>query len=587
MANINEILARAAALRDETALNSISPERAGGIMYDTLIALNELWLQQGAALVISKIYASVDAMEADTAPVSDISGKPLRPGQIVVIASQDEDNGSVYRYNGTDSPSWSLVGNIGNLEPVDSLDSDSTQLPLAAHQGKVLDEKISQLGQKLLGVDSAKDTIIDVDSIAQNYVYNVYGAYSQTNSYKSVNVSVNPGELIVFSIKPSIITAFGSSFKQADFIEEIVAAKTIVVPAGCHLLSFGYYVPNYAGGAICIRLQYQRITKFADFRIENTVTQTSAGAIQDNNNYDCCFFYCKDALGIKISSSDADDTANASFITFYDAEFEYLDYVDTPGFKLANIPTDAVFACLNLYHASGSRAGDNFYIDVCLPNIIAIMREGPSFMEFARSDYNKKGKAAVGMHGYGEANLCWNMDYINNIHKYYDKTIAAAWLALQGYSTCIQYSPANIDDSGDNDIWHLAGDLYALWLQNHTGKLVTGTSENEEKGDACFSGNRALTGGITFAGLTDCVIEGNRKKGQRGDVFINTYNNGDVYLALGGGLTQIGGRLQLKDVTPPSSANDTGRKGEIRFDANYIYICIATNTWKRVALESW
>ena len=70
MANINEILARAAALRDETQLNSISPERAGGIMYDTLMALNELWLQQGAALVISKIYASVAAMEADTAPVS-------------------------------------------------------------------------------------------------------------------------------------------------------------------------------------------------------------------------------------------------------------------------------------------------------------------------------------------------------------------------------------------------------------------------------------------------------------------------------------------------------------------------------------
>ena len=147
MENINEILARAAALRDETALNSIDPERAGSIMYDTLIAMNELWLQQGAALVISKIYASVAAMQADTSPVSDLTGKPIRPGMVVVIASSDSDNGSVYRYNGPDSPSWSLVGKIGNLEPVDSLDSDSTQLPLAAHQGKVLDGKISQLRQ--------------------------------------------------------------------------------------------------------------------------------------------------------------------------------------------------------------------------------------------------------------------------------------------------------------------------------------------------------------------------------------------------------------------------------------------------------
>lgn len=147
MASIAELLARAAALRDETALNSISPERAGGIMYDTLVAMNELWLQQGAALVISKIYASVEAMEADTAPVSDLTGQALRPGQIVVIASSDEDNGSVYRYDGPADPSWSAVGNIGAVPVVDDLTSDSSVLALAARQGKVLDEKVEQVGR--------------------------------------------------------------------------------------------------------------------------------------------------------------------------------------------------------------------------------------------------------------------------------------------------------------------------------------------------------------------------------------------------------------------------------------------------------
>ena len=39
--------------------------------------------------------------------------------------------------------------------------------------------------------------------------------------------------------------------------------------------------------------------------------------------------------------------------------------------------------------------------------------------------------------------------------------------------------------------------------------------------------------------------------------------------------------------TAPSSANDTGTLGEIRIDANYIYICTATNTWKRVAIATW
>jgi len=37
----------------------------------------------------------------------------------------------------------------------------------------------------------------------------------------------------------------------------------------------------------------------------------------------------------------------------------------------------------------------------------------------------------------------------------------------------------------------------------------------------------------------------------------------------------------------PSSASDTGVAGTIAADANYIYICCATNTWKRVAVATW
>lgn len=37
----------------------------------------------------------------------------------------------------------------------------------------------------------------------------------------------------------------------------------------------------------------------------------------------------------------------------------------------------------------------------------------------------------------------------------------------------------------------------------------------------------------------------------------------------------------------PSSASDTGTQGTIAWDANYIYVCTATNTWKRVAISTW
>ena len=37
----------------------------------------------------------------------------------------------------------------------------------------------------------------------------------------------------------------------------------------------------------------------------------------------------------------------------------------------------------------------------------------------------------------------------------------------------------------------------------------------------------------------------------------------------------------------PTSPTDTGIDGEIAVDADYIYVCTATNTWKRVALAAW
>jgi hypothetical protein len=37
----------------------------------------------------------------------------------------------------------------------------------------------------------------------------------------------------------------------------------------------------------------------------------------------------------------------------------------------------------------------------------------------------------------------------------------------------------------------------------------------------------------------------------------------------------------------PASASAAGNAGDQCWDANYIYICTATNTWKRAALTSW
>ena len=37
----------------------------------------------------------------------------------------------------------------------------------------------------------------------------------------------------------------------------------------------------------------------------------------------------------------------------------------------------------------------------------------------------------------------------------------------------------------------------------------------------------------------------------------------------------------------PTTASSSGTAGDIRYDADYVYICIATDTWKRAALATW
>lgn len=40
-------------------------------------------------------------------------------------------------------------------------------------------------------------------------------------------------------------------------------------------------------------------------------------------------------------------------------------------------------------------------------------------------------------------------------------------------------------------------------------------------------------------------------------------------------------------VTVPLSATASGTAGQVAYDASYLYVCTATNTWKRVAIAAW
>ena len=58
--------------------------------------------------------------------------------------------------------------------------------------------------------------------------------------------------------------------------------------------------------------------------------------------------------------------------------------------------------------------------------------------------------------------------------------------------------------------------------------------------------------------------------------------------AAGTGLVQItNDSLRIVTSKTPASATATGTQGQIAWDASYIYVCTATDTWKRAALSTW
>lgn len=52
-------------------------------------------------------------------------------------------------------------------------------------------------------------------------------------------------------------------------------------------------------------------------------------------------------------------------------------------------------------------------------------------------------------------------------------------------------------------------------------------------------------------------------------------------------LDVIGDTIRLRNSKTPASASDTGNQGDLAWDSSYLYVCTATDTWKRASLATW
>jgi len=75
------------------------------------------------------------------------------------------------------------------------------------------------------------------------------------------------------------------------------------------------------------------------------------------------------------------------------------------------------------------------------------------------------------------------------------------------------------------------------------------------------------------------------------NVIINTGNVGigttSPTLSGTGKLHMAADTMRLDTARTPASADAAGNKGEICWDANYVYVAVDTNSWKRAAIAAW
>lgn len=94
--------------------------------------------------------------------------------------------------------------------------------------------------------------------------------------------------------------------------------------------------------------------------------------------------------------------------------------------------------------------------------------------------------------------------------------------------------------------------------------------------------------------MFETAVNGNKPFIRANDtVAIRTYN-GSAYVdrfqvttGAGGAVIVPGDNFQISTAKTPASASATGTVGQIAWDASYIYVCTATNTWKRSAISTW
>ena len=165
----------------------------------------------------------------------------------------------------------------------------------------------------------------------------------------------------------------------------------------------------------------------------------------------------------------------------------------------------------------------------------------------------------------------------------------AVYLSDTAYSNAVTVSGTNSDTAYTNAV---ANAVYLSDTAYSNAVTVSGTNSDTAYTNAIAIAANADN--ITSGTLTTSLLPATANVstavnvGANVNLTVSSINVGNSTVNTVANSTSLNTtKIFLSTSDAPSSNTDTGTLGEIRIDTNYIYVCVATDTWKRVELSNW
>ena len=127
-----------------------------------------------------------------------------------------------------------------------------------------------------------------------------------------------------------------------------------------------------------------------------------------------------------------------------------------------------------------------------------------------------------------------------------------------------------------------------LSIFRHKGS--TASAANDGLGNINFDGKNSASSAVSYASIESSIVTTTASQ-HAGKLTISAANGTDG--SLDEGLTVANDHVEahkpirIAEGEKPTSVSSTGVKGEIRWHQDHVYLCIATDTWRRIPLSSW